>query len=636
VITGGLGGLGLAFAEWAVAKGARKLMLVSRRSVPERSVWSSVPENDSQHGLVQKLIALADAGAEVETVSLDVRDDVALENLFDRLAQRKVPVRGIVHAAGVNWFGKVLTLDVERFLDTLKTKITSSWQLHQRSLEMDLDCFVLFSSVSAVWGSVELSHYTAANQFMDMLSLYRSGLDLPTLCVDWGPWADVGMSANPSDQPVLEKLGFRLMPPGRAMAAMEAALGADRSLSLIADMDWDRFRIFIDFCPQPSMFSDVAANLDKFGLFKAGKLDAILNSSPDEARATIEKVVRMKLRSVTLIESSDTIDPEQRFNFMGMDSLMALSFAAELENYFHAELPSTLTYNYPNIRVLTDYLFGLLYVPTERPVREIAESLAPDEKSTGAGPSPETGGWFKHLGFASAQATNTLFCFPYAGSGVSVFAPLSQAIGSGTDVVGVQIPGREDHAGVPACRNMDRLINVLIERFPEQHSDYFIFGHSLGAVVAYEFVLGLQLAGKKLPGGLIVSGCNAPLARAETSLHRLDSDEFISRILKTYPNSQDIAEREQALRKNEGLLRADLELLENYQPSNRPLQVPLTVVRARQDPLIEDKKIRQWLDLSENSFNLVFIDGDHQLIAEQHRRLADVIRQAMRASQALD
>jgi surfactin synthase thioesterase subunit len=52
--------------------------------------------------------------------------------------------------------------------------------------------------------------------------------------------------------------------------------------------------------------------------------------------------------------------------------------------------------------------------------------------------------------------------------------------------------------------------------------------------------------------------------------------------------------------------------------------------------LIEDKKIRRWLDLSENSFNLVFIDGDHQLIAEQHRRLADVIRQAMRASQALD
>jgi surfactin synthase thioesterase subunit len=152
-------------------------------------------------------------------------------------------------------------------------------------------------------------------------------------------------------------------------------------------------------------------------------------------------------------------------------------------------------------------------------------------------------------------------------------------------------------------------------------------------VVAYEFVLALRRSRKKLPRGLIVSGSNPPLARSETLLHQLDRDEFIAQILETYANSQDTANRELALRRNEDLLRADLELLETYQPSKRAVSVPLTVIRGRQDPLIDEKKIRQWVDLSENSFNLIFMDGDHQLIAEQHRRLADIIKQAMRASQ---
>lgn len=617
-----------------MARGARKLVLLSRRTVPDQAAWSSIPEDDPRYGLVRKLISLADAGAEVETVSLDVRGDAALGALFDRLDEQKIPVRGIIHAAGVNWFGKVMMLEVDRFLDTLKTKITSSWELHRRSLDRDLDCFVLLSSVSALWGSVELSHYSAANQFMDMLSLHRGSSSLPASCVDWGPWADVGMSANGSNQPVLEKLGFALMRPEGALNAMDGALQAGRRLSLIADIDWDRFQVFIDFCLQQSMFSNViTASLDKSGLLKPGKLEAILQSSPDEARAMIEKVVRMKLRAVTLIESSDTIDAEQRFNFMGMDSLMSLSFAAELESYFHAELPRTLIYNYPTIRAVTDFLFDLAYVPTSRAGSGTAASPPLVDTGGTASCPAERGGWFKALTPASAGTTDTLLCFPYAGSGVSVFEPMALAIGAGTEVVGVQIPGREDHADVPACRSMDELISSLVAVFAEPDRDYFVFGHSLGAVVAYEFVLALQLAGKKPPRGLIVSGSNPPLARAETLLHELDRDEFVARIIETYPNSQDTADRELALRRNEELLRADLELLETYQPSRRVVSLPLTVIRGRQGPLVDDRKVRQWVDLSDSAFNLVLIDGDHELIAGQHRRVADIIKQAMRASQ---
>jgi surfactin synthase thioesterase subunit len=203
-------------------------------------------------------------------------------------------------------------------------------------------------------------------------------------------------------------------------------------------------------------------------------------------------------------------------------------------------------------------------------------------------------------------------------------------------VVGVQLPGREDNAGLPACRSMGKLIESLVAVFEAPDTDYFLFGHSLGAVVAYEFVLALQLAGRELPRGLIVSGSNPPLARAETRLHELPRDEFIDRVIETYPNAQDAADRRLALRRNEDLLRADLELLETYQPSGQAVDVPLTVIHGRQDPLVDAAKVRRWVDLSESSFSLVVIDADHELIAGQHRRMADILRQAMRATQTSD
>ena len=449
IVTGGLGGLGLATAEWIVAKGGRRLILLSRRAFPDRTRWHGLAETDPAFAAVGKIRALEEAGAGVEVRALDIRDTDALAALFAELDRDGVPVRGVVHAAGENWFGKVMTLDVPRFLETLRTKTSATWALHRLTADRDLDCFILFSSVSAVWGSVELSHYTAANQVMDILDRRRAAQGLPSLCVDWGPWAEVGMSAMPEERAVLQKLGFSLMPPGRAIAAMETALAADRPLSLIADIDWEKFQVFIDFCLQPSMFADVAIGQERRDLARPGKLDAILSSPPDKAREMIEKVVRMELRSVTLIESTDTIDADQRFNFMGLDSLMALSFAAALESYFRFEVPSTLAYNYPTIRAVTDYLLTELI------------GAAPGPAAPVPAEPPAAPGWLRPLN--DSPGAPTLCCLPYAGSGVSAFRGLAAALAGQVQVTGVQIPGREDHDHVPAFCRMQALIPELVE-----------------------------------------------------------------------------------------------------------------------------------------------------------------------------
>jgi acyl transferase domain-containing protein/acyl-CoA synthetase (AMP-forming)/AMP-acid ligase II/surfactin synthase thioesterase subunit/acyl carrier protein len=630
IITGGLGGLGLNCAKWVLSKGGKKIMLLSRRRIPDQEKWSSIKTGHPQFDLLQKLLTLKKAGAELEIISLDVRGKSALTNLFARLDKEKIPVRGILHAAGVNWFGKVMTLESAEFFDTLKIKISASWDLHRHSLKRDLECFILFSSVSALWGSAELSHYTAANQFMDMLSLYRASLGLPTLCIDWGPWAEVGMSSNSSDKAVLEKFGFALMPPESALTAMETALQAGRPLSLIADMDWDRFQAFIDFSAQPSLFAQVSTRQEKPALLETGNLDGILSGSPVEARKLIEEIVRSELRSVTLIESSDKIDPEQRFNFMGMDSLMAVSFAVSLENYFQVKLPNTLTYNYPTIRAVTDFLFDLVYTPN---AAVIEKEVKPDTIENFDRPvTPEPEFWLRPISDNGGSGKKRLFCFPYAGSGVSVFGPLAKQLGAEVEMIGIQIPGREEHSEVAPYRRMDELIEALMTVFPEQESEYYIFGHSLGAVIAYEFVLALQKNGRKLPAVLLVSGCDAPLQASHSNIHQLDAEEFVEKVISRFESSKNLVKRQKVIQENLDLLRADIELLETYQPVQQCVQIPLSVICGRHDPLTEVKKMKEWVHLCEAAFSIFFIDGGHQLVTEHEKELGRIFKEQMRIS----
>ena len=203
LVTGGLGGLGLRCARWLAERGARDIVLLGRKGLPPRETWDSLGENEPSRPAVEAIRAIEAIGAKVEPRAIDVRNSGRLESLFTELRQAGRAPRGIVHAAGVNWFGKIRNLDAAEFLDTMKIKVSAAWKLHELTREDDLDCFILFSSVSALWGSVDLSHYTAANHFLDALACHRSGLKLPALALDWGPWAEVGMSAKASESALL-------------------------------------------------------------------------------------------------------------------------------------------------------------------------------------------------------------------------------------------------------------------------------------------------------------------------------------------------------------------------------------------------------------------------------------------------
>lgn len=186
LVTGGLGGLGLATAKRMVEQGARHLVLIGRTE-PSPVAMRIVDQ-------------MREEGVEVVIAQADVSDRVQLDDVFKGVEKNMPPLRGVIHAAGVLDDGSLLNLDMLRMNKVMAPKVNGTWNLHQATLHLPLDFFVLFSSVVSVLGSPGQGNYAAASSCLDAFAYYRRNLGLPAISINWGPWADVGLAAEATDR----------------------------------------------------------------------------------------------------------------------------------------------------------------------------------------------------------------------------------------------------------------------------------------------------------------------------------------------------------------------------------------------------------------------------------------------------
>src|SRR5262249_43606980 len=179
LVTGASGGIGGALAHWLVECGARHLALVSRGGAAE---------------LAESLRAGVGAAGSILDFRLDVADEEAVRRLIGETRQRMPALKGVFHAAGVLDDGLLTGQNWQRFEKVMRPKISGAWNLHQATLDVPLDYFVLFSSVSSVFGAPGQANYAAANAFLDALAEHRRSNGLAGCSINWGPWSDIGMA----------------------------------------------------------------------------------------------------------------------------------------------------------------------------------------------------------------------------------------------------------------------------------------------------------------------------------------------------------------------------------------------------------------------------------------------------------
>jgi natural product biosynthesis luciferase-like monooxygenase protein len=198
LITGGLGGIGLKLAEWLVHRGARRLVLLGRTPLPPRGAWETLDKSHPHAAAVAAIRQLEAEGAHVRLAVADVADEARMTALWGELRRGGwLPLRGAFHAAGLGLDRALADLDAATLATVLRPKVAGAWVLHRLSAGEPLDFFVLFSSVNSILATAGQGSYAAANAFLDALAHHRAAEGRPALCVNWGPWGEVGFGTTP-------------------------------------------------------------------------------------------------------------------------------------------------------------------------------------------------------------------------------------------------------------------------------------------------------------------------------------------------------------------------------------------------------------------------------------------------------
>ncbi|MGW3789531.1 type I polyketide synthase, partial [Micromonospora chokoriensis] len=298
LVTGGTGSLGGRVAVWAAERGAEHLVLVSRRG-PHAA------------GAADVVAAVEAAGARVTVAACDMGDRDAVRALLDGL---DTPVRAVVHAAGVERSALLTETTPETWDEVFNGKTAGAVHLDEL-LGDDLDAFVVFSSISGVWGSGGQGAYAAANAFLDGLIAARRARGVVGTALSWGPWAGGGMVSAAGDDGPLRRRGLPPMSAELAMAAFAQVVELGERAVTVADVDWDRFGASFTSARSRPLLDEVYAPVEQASV-QSTFLDGL---SPAERSKRLLDVVRTEAVAVLGLGSVADIGVDRPFRELGFD-----------------------------------------------------------------------------------------------------------------------------------------------------------------------------------------------------------------------------------------------------------------------------------------------------------------------------
>ena len=230
--------------------------------------------------------------------------------------------------------------------------------LHRLTRNLALDYFVLFSSMTAIIGQPGVASYAAANSALDALARFRHSKGLKAISIQWGPWADLGLTKTENARRGVDmyaQQGIRALTFDETFDALSQLLQKDIAGALVAPIQWKKFarsfpgdsapRTFLSLLPSAIEDSAVAAAQTTIR-------EILLAALPGRPRRALLESHLQEVLAGILKTSVSRLDPVKPLGSMGVDSLMALQFVRRLAVTTSVRLPATAVFNYPTLRVL--------------------------------------------------------------------------------------------------------------------------------------------------------------------------------------------------------------------------------------------------------------------------------------------
>ncbi|MEU9510858.1 type I polyketide synthase [Micromonospora sp. NPDC048170] len=351
LVTGGTGALGGHVTRWLLDRGVGQVVLASRRGAAAPAVAD--------------LLDRYGADGRVTVAACDVTDRRSVADLVDSLPG----LTAVVHAAGTDQLTPLTDTTLDEFSHVVAGKVLGALHLDACLADRELDAFVLFSSISGVWGSAGQCAYGAGNSLLDALAVNRRGRGLPATAVSWTAWGGAdGMAAENVATGQLNRMGLPPIDPQKALVALDRAMRRPASCVTVADVDWTRFHPAFTVARPSPLLGDlpqvraIVAAEEATGPV-GGAVAAPLRHLASLPAADQERELLRLVNEQTAAVLGHATPDELRgrpFKDLGFDSLTAVDFRGRLNTATGLRLPTTLVFDYPTPAELAAHLRELV------------------------------------------------------------------------------------------------------------------------------------------------------------------------------------------------------------------------------------------------------------------------------------
>lgn len=230
----------------------------------------------------------------------------------------------------------------------------------------------------------------------------------------------------------------------------------------------------------------------------------------------------------------------------------------------------------------------------------------------------------------------SLLCLPCAGASATMYLRWRRSLPWWVELVPVELPGRGGRLTEGLVEDFDVLITRLCaEQAHAMRGNFAIFGHSMGALLAYGMAQRLRAQGRLLPSALVVSGSAAPTMRNPDRFVGKDNEAaLIADLRKQGGTPEEVFANAELMRITLDAMKADYLVCQSFRAADRaPLNLPVHAFAGRQDD-IDAQRIDAWSAEAAGIFTLDWFEGGHFFIRQQEDAMLDVLTQRLGMSAA--
>jgi len=335
IILGGFGGIGFQIARYIRRYRSTKLILISRRQIPERHLWDTASAQEEYNEAIKSIQELEAGGQVVEWYAADITDNINLVKILSEIKTCHGNIHGIIHCAGEVGSGLIIANRPEIFIDKMRAKIACNIYLYQFLQNESLDFYFLTSSIAGFYGGVGQADYTMANIFMATIAEQMRTCGIPAFCIYWSSWNNVGMDRRVASHEDSQHIPLNLY---ECFYILETVWRIQKSGYIGA-----RFR-------------------DKAVYEKKAVQEIPLL---DLSSYTYDEVLCNILSICHSLFGNERIQKSDNFFTIGGNSFLALEACRQINKLYNNMLSVSDFYATASIEELSKYLFSLLHPHTE-------------------------------------------------------------------------------------------------------------------------------------------------------------------------------------------------------------------------------------------------------------------------------